>query len=61
MNEELRPLAGVRTPVLSDFWSWVKKTFTPDYTLEIEKYLGESTDVFELENRIKLLQQRGVI
>jgi len=61
MNEELRPLAGVRTPLFPDFWNWVKKTFTPDYSLEIEKYLGESADVFELENRIKLLQQRGVI
>jgi hypothetical protein len=61
MNEELRPLAGVRTPLFPDLWNWVKKTFTPDYSLEIEKYLGESADVFELENRIKLLQQRGVI
>ncbi|MFZ9610100.1 MAG: hypothetical protein ACO294_05290 [Methylococcales bacterium] len=61
MYEELAPLEGIKSPMLSEFWDWVKRTFTADYRLEIERYLGESADVYELENRIKLLQRRGVI
>jgi hypothetical protein len=61
MYEELAPLQGIKSPMLADFWGWVKKTFTSEYKVEIERYLGESADVYELENRIKLLQRRGVI
>jgi hypothetical protein len=46
---------------LADFWAWVKKTFTPAYQSEIEEYLSHSTDHFDLENKMKLLRQRGLI
>ena len=44
MYKELEALEGVHAPKLSDFWSWVKKTFTPSYQNEIESYLGDSVD-----------------
>ena len=46
---------------LTEFWNWVKKTFTPHYKDEIEAYLAESTSQAEVENRIRLLQRRGMI
>lgn len=46
---------------IDDFWSWVKKTFTPHYRKEIEDYLAESTDQYDVERRITLLQRRGMI
>jgi hypothetical protein len=46
---------------LTDFWQWVKKTFTPYYRSEIEAYLADSTSHADVENRIKLLQRRGMI
>jgi len=61
MHKELEPLAGVDTPALADFWSWVKKTFTVSYEGEIEAYLADSTDHADLENRIRRLQRRGMI
>jgi hypothetical protein len=44
-----------------DFWQWVKNTFTPSYKSEIEAYLADSTCHADVENRIKLLQRRGMI
>lgn len=44
-----------------NFWSWVKKTFTPQYRKEIEDYLAESKDQYDVERRIALLQRRGMI
>ena len=41
MASELDALSGVETPSLTDFWSWVKKTFTLTYQGEIEAYLAE--------------------
>ena len=61
MHKELEPLAGIDTPALADFWSWVKKTFTPHYRSEIEAYLAESVDHVDVERRIKTLQRRGMI
>lgn len=61
MHKELEPLAGVDTPALADFWSWVKKTFTLSYKSEIEAYLADSIDHADLETRIQLLQRRGMI
>ena len=49
------------SPSLTDFWQWVKKTFTPSYRSEIEAYLADSTSHADVENRIKLLQRRGMI
>lgn len=46
---------------VDEFWSWVKKTFTPQYRKEIEDYLAESTDHHDVERRIALLQRRGMI
>jgi len=61
MSNGLDALSGVETPSLTDFWNWVKKTFTPHYRSEIEAYLAESTSHADVENRIKLLQRRGMI
>lgn len=60
-NNELSALAGVDTPNLSHFWDWVKKTFTTPYRQEIEAYLAESVDRFDLEQRMNILARRGMI
>jgi hypothetical protein len=39
----------------------VKEWFTPSYLNDVESYLSESVDLFDLERRIKLLQKRGFI
>ena len=46
---------------LTEFWNWVKRTFTPHYKSEIEAYLAESTSHADVENRIRMLQRRGMI
>jgi hypothetical protein len=46
---------------LTEFWNWVKRTFTPHYRNEIEAYLEESTSHADVENRIRMLQRRGMI
>ena len=61
MASELDALSGVETPSLTDFWSWVKKTFTLTYQSEIEAYLAESISHADLENRIRILQRRGML
>lgn len=61
MANELDALSGVETPSLTNFWSWVKRTFTVTYQGEIEAYLAESSSHADLENRIKFLQRRGMI
>ena len=61
MSKELDALSGVETPSLKDFWSWVKKSFQPSYQSEIEAYLATSTSHWEVEDRIKRLQRRGMI
>ena len=61
MSHELDALSGVETPSLTEFWNWVKKTFTPSYKSEIEAYLADATSHADVENRIKLLQRRGMI
>jgi len=61
MSNGLDALSGVETPSLTDFWNWVKKSFTPAYRTEIEAYLSDSVDHVDVERRIKLLQQRGMI
>jgi len=59
MSKELDALSGVEIPSLIDFWKWVKKTFTP--TSEVEYYLNQSTDYVDYKNRVRILQQRGMI
>ena len=61
MHKELEPLGGVDTPKLSDFWDWVKKTFTPSYQTEVEKFLSESVDIKDLESRMSVVQRRGFL
>jgi hypothetical protein len=61
MANELDALSGVETPSLTNFWSWVKRTFTVTYQSEIEAYLAESSSHADLENRIRFLQRRGMI
>jgi len=61
MSDSLDALSGVETPSLKDVWNWIVDTFTPEYRSEVEAYLAESVDNYELEHRIKLLQKRGVI
>ncbi len=61
MYDELKPMEGVSVPSIFDFWLWVKNTFTPSYQKEIDTYLKESSDVFDLEHRMKTLRYRGMI
>jgi len=61
MYKELEALGGVSAPTMSDFWSWVRKTFTPSYQNEIESYLGDSVDHKDLETRTRILMRRGMI
>jgi len=43
------------------FWDWVKATFTIDYQKEIEDYLADAANHYDLEQRMKRLMQRGMI
>ena len=61
MAKELDALSGVETPSLTDFWNWVKKTFTISYQSEVEAYLADSVDYVDYENRVRNLQRRGMI
>lgn len=61
MYNELKAMEGVSVPSMFDFWSWVTKSFTPSYQKEIDNYLKESTDIFDLEQRMKTLRYRGMI
>ena len=61
MSKELDALSGVETPSLTDFWNWVKKTFTISDQSEVEAYLADSVDCVDYENRIRNLQRRGMI
>jgi len=58
---ELEALGGVYAPRLSDFWSWVGRTFTPSYQNEIEGYLSDSVDHKDLETRTRTLVRRGML
>jgi len=60
MHKELEALGGVEMPKF-DFWSWVEKTFTPDYRKEVDAYLADSTDHYDLEFRMRTLMRRGVL
>ena len=61
MSKELDALSGVETPSLTDFWNWVKKTFTISYQSEVEAYLADSVDYVDYENRVRNLQRKGMI
>jgi len=61
MSKELDALSGIETPSLTDFWKWVKKTFTISYQDEISHYLNQSVDYVDYENRVRTLQRRGMI
>jgi hypothetical protein len=61
MQKELEALGGVDTPYMSNFWNWVKRTFTISYQDEIESYLAQSVDYVDFDNRMRNLQRRGMI
>ena len=61
MSKELDALSGIETPSLTDFWNWVKKTFTISYQSEVEAYLADSVDYVDYENRVRNLQRKGMI
>jgi hypothetical protein len=61
MRNDLKALEGVSMPALTDFWSWVKKAFTPSYQSEVEMYLKDSVDHSDLENRMRSLMRRGML
>ena len=46
---------------VNDLFVWIKDTFTPSYRKEVEAYLADSVDVFDLERRIRILQRRGIV
>jgi hypothetical protein len=43
------------------FFKWVADTFNTSYQDEIEHYLGNSTDLADLEHRMAVLARRGFI
>jgi hypothetical protein len=49
----------MREPI--DFWSWVRKTFTPSYQDEVELYLKDCVDHKDLQTRMDNLMRRGLI
>jgi len=61
MAKELEALGGVDSPSLSNFWNWVKRTFTITYQDEIHSYLSDSVDSVDFDNRMRILQRRGMI
>jgi len=61
MHKELEPLAGVEIPQINQFWEWCRRMFTPAYQSEIESYLAESTDHFDLQQRQEYLIRRGML
>lgn len=61
MYKELEALEGVHAPTMSDFWSWVRKAFTPSYQNEVEMYLKDSVDHKDLQTRVDILIRRGMI
>ena len=61
MAKELEALGGVDAPYLSNFWNWVKRTFTLSYQDEIHAYLSDSVDYVDFENRMQVLRRRGMI
>jgi hypothetical protein len=50
-------LSGAIAKAIDTFKEW----FTPSYLTDVESYLSESVDLFDLERRMKLLQNRGFI
>ena len=44
---------------MTAFWKWVTETFQPYIQEEIEAYLADSTDLKDLENRMRALRYRG--
>ena len=46
---------------LSEFWTWVKRTFSDPYREEINTYLAQSIDHADVERRIRVLMKRGMI
>ena len=52
---------GINMHMETEFWEWVKKTFQQSYQKEIEQYLAEADDRFDLEHRMQVLTRRGVL
>ena len=61
MKNDLKAVEGVSMPSMSDFWSWVRKAFTPSYQNEIEAYLKDAVDHNDLQGRMKTLARRGML
>jgi len=47
--------------LLAIFQKWVQETFTSNYRKEIDDYLNESVDNYDLERRMQVLMKRGMI
>lgn len=46
---------------LKVFWEWAKRTFTPTYQSEVESYLAQADDLYDLERRMLFIQRRGML
>jgi hypothetical protein len=46
---------------LAIFLKWIQEAFTPGYRKEIDVYLNEATDVYDLDRRLDTLKKRGMI
>jgi hypothetical protein len=57
----LKSNMGINMHKQTNFWEWVKQTFTPHYVKEIEQFLSDATDHYDLEHRMNILVRRGMI
>lgn len=46
---------------IRSFMRWLKRTFTPAYQAEVEQYLAQSVDLYDLEQRMLAVQRRGLL
>ncbi|NBX50903.1 DUF3563 domain-containing protein [bacterium] len=44
---------------LKEIKEWLESTLRSDYYADVEDYLAQSTDIYDLERRMRNLQHRG--
>jgi hypothetical protein len=46
---------------LKQLLNWIAKSFRDPYKQEIERYLSESIDAADLERRMRIVENRGML
>lgn len=52
-------LARAIAALVERFFAWIERSAIEARRREVERYLAQSTDVCDLEHRMKLLERRG--